>query len=59
MEKRGLKVTRVTPEVAAAWRKTAQAFYPQIRGRITPADVFDQALGLIQEYESAHPAPRN
>ena len=57
MEKRGLKVTKVTPEVAAAWRKAAEATYPQIRGKIIPAEIFDQAMALIKEYESTHPAP--
>lgn len=57
MEKRGLKVTKVTPEVAEAWRKAAESAYPQIRGKIIPADIFDQAMSLIEEYERAHPAP--
>ena len=57
MEKRGLNVTKVSPAVAAVWRQTAQTFYPQIRGKIVPADIFDQALALIKEYEAEHPAP--
>jgi TRAP-type C4-dicarboxylate transport system substrate-binding protein len=55
METRGLKVTKVSPEVAAAWRRTAQTIYPQIRGKIVPADIFDQAMALIKEYDAAHP----
>ncbi len=55
MEKRGLKVTKVTPELAAQWRKAAEAAYPQIRGKIVPADIFDQAMALIKEYETTHP----
>jgi hypothetical protein len=47
----------VTPEVAEAWRKAAESAYPQIRGKIIPADIFDQAMSLIEEYERAHPAP--
>ncbi len=57
MEKRGLKVTRVTPELAETWRKVAEAVYPQIRGKIMPADIYDQTMSLIKEYEAAHPAP--
>jgi TRAP-type transport system periplasmic protein len=57
MEKRGLKVTAVTPELAEPWRKAAEAVYPQIRGNIIPADIYDQVMSLIKEYEATHPAP--
>ena len=52
MEKRGLKVTRVTPEIEAAWRAEAEAVYPKIRGKLVPADVFDEALRFIREYRA-------
>ncbi len=52
MEKRGLKVTRVTPEIEAAWRTEAESVYPRIRGKLVPADVFDEALRFIQEYRA-------
>ncbi len=55
MEKRGLKVTQVTPEVAAVWRQAAEAVWGQIRGKIIPADTYDQTISLIREYEAAHP----
>jgi TRAP-type C4-dicarboxylate transport system substrate-binding protein len=57
MEKRGLKVTQVAPEVVAVWHQAAEKVWGQIRGKIVPADIYDQALTLIQEYEAAHPAP--
>lgn len=50
MEKRGLKVTRLTPELEAEWRAAAEAAYPQIRGRLVPAEIFDEALRLIKEF---------
>lgn len=50
MEKRGLKVTRVTPELEAEWRTAAEVTYPKIRGAIVPADIFDQALAAIKEF---------
>jgi TRAP-type C4-dicarboxylate transport system substrate-binding protein len=56
MEKRGLKVTKVTPEVEAAWRTAAEAAYPKIRGTIVPEDIFDKALSLIREYRDKQPA---
>jgi TRAP-type C4-dicarboxylate transport system substrate-binding protein len=54
MQERGLKVTKVTPEIEAEWRKAAEAEYPEIRGRIVPDDVFDAVLGYIKEYRAAH-----
>jgi TRAP-type C4-dicarboxylate transport system substrate-binding protein len=55
MEQRGLKVTRVTPEIEAAWRTAAEAAYPKVRGAIVPTDIFDRALELIKEYRATHP----
>jgi TRAP-type transport system periplasmic protein len=49
MEKRGLKVLKVTPEQEAKWRKGAEVTYPKIRGTIVPEDIFDQALAAIKE----------
>ena len=52
MKKRGLFVHPVTPEIDAAWRKTAEEVYPKIRGTIVPADFFDDVRRLLQEYRS-------
>jgi TRAP-type C4-dicarboxylate transport system substrate-binding protein len=52
MEKRGLKVLKVTPEQEALWLTAAEATYPKVRGTIVPADIFDQALAAIREYRS-------
>lgn len=51
-DKWGLKVQPVTPEVDAAWRKAAEAVYPDIRGRIVPADVFDKVEEILKEYRA-------
>jgi hypothetical protein len=32
------------------WRKFAEGFYPQIRGKVVPADLFDEVVRLLQEY---------
>jgi TRAP-type C4-dicarboxylate transport system substrate-binding protein len=53
MQKRGLKVTKVTPEIEAEWRAAAEAVYPKIRGKLVPADVFDETLKFIKEYRDA------
>jgi TRAP-type C4-dicarboxylate transport system substrate-binding protein len=53
MIKRGLKVTKLTPEAEAEWRRVAEEAYPRIRGTMVPPDIFDQALKLIQERRAA------
>jgi TRAP-type C4-dicarboxylate transport system substrate-binding protein len=55
MEKRGLKVTKVTPEIVAEWRHAAEAVYPEVRKKLVPPDIFDQTMKLLQEYRAAHP----
>lgn len=52
MEKRGLKVTPVTPELEAEWRRVAETVYPKIRGSLVPADVFDETLRILAEHRS-------
>jgi TRAP-type C4-dicarboxylate transport system substrate-binding protein len=57
-EKWALKVHEVTPEVEAEWRRTAEAAYPAIRGRIVPEEVFDEVVRLLAEYRAARGAAR-
>ena len=52
MVKRGLKVQKVTPEIAAEWNAAAEKVYDRIRGRIVPAETFDAAQKLIKEYRA-------
>ena len=52
MVKNGLKITRVTPEVQAEWRKLIEDIYPRIRGPIVPADAFDAALASRNAYRA-------
>jgi TRAP-type transport system periplasmic protein len=53
MEKRGLKVHRLTPELKARWVAAAEETYPKIRGSIVPADIFDEVQRLLKEYRAA------
>ncbi len=55
MQKRGLKIIPVTREAEAQWRAAAEKSYPMIRGKVVPADVFDEAVRLIHEYRATHP----
>jgi TRAP-type C4-dicarboxylate transport system substrate-binding protein len=50
MQKRGLNVVAVPPAVKAQWVKMAESIYPGIRGKVVPADVFDEAMKYRDEY---------
>jgi len=49
MEKRGLKVQKISPEIEAEWRAISEAVYPKIRGKLVPADIFDETMRLLAE----------
>jgi len=50
MQKRGLNVVTVDAKARALWQKTAEDLYPRIRGKVVPADAFDEALRFRDEY---------
>jgi TRAP-type C4-dicarboxylate transport system substrate-binding protein len=54
MQKRGLAVHTVTPEIEAEWRKTVESFQDEIRGRMVPAEMFDEVRRLLAEYRAAN-----
>jgi TRAP-type C4-dicarboxylate transport system substrate-binding protein len=56
MEKRGLKVQRLTPELDAQWRRAAEQMYPLVRGSMVPADFFDEVQRLLGEYRASRQA---
>jgi TRAP-type transport system periplasmic protein len=53
MVKRGLKVQKVSPEVDEEWRAVIDKVQGQIRGKVVPADLFDEAQRLAKEYRAA------
>ena len=53
MRKRGLQVRSVTPEIESEWRQFAEAVYPSIRGKMVPADMFDEVFRILKEYRSS------
>lgn len=55
MRKRGLNVVPVDEKARALWQKTAESAYPRIRGTIVPAEAFDEARKLRDEYRKANP----
>jgi TRAP-type C4-dicarboxylate transport system substrate-binding protein len=54
MKKRGLQVHPLTPQLEDEWRRTAAGFYPLIRGRIVPADMFDKVQTILAQYRAAN-----
>jgi TRAP-type transport system periplasmic protein len=50
---RANKLTVTTPDAAALaeWRKTTESVYPLMKGKIVPADLFDEVQQLHQEYQ--------
>jgi TRAP-type transport system periplasmic protein len=50
MTANGLKVHKLTPAQEAEWREAARAAYPRIRGRIVPAELFDEVEAHLAEY---------
>lgn len=50
MEKRGLTIHPAGPGLEARWQKAAEAVYPEIRGTIVPADMFDEVRRLRDEF---------
>jgi hypothetical protein len=50
VSKHGLKVQKVSPEVDAEWRAVVEKVQDKIRGKIVPADVFDEAQRLLKEF---------
>ena len=56
MKKRGLTVVPVSAAQRAQWQKLTESLYPKIRGKIVPAEAFDEALRYRDEYRKSHPA---
>jgi TRAP-type C4-dicarboxylate transport system substrate-binding protein len=53
MVKRGLQVQKLDPEVDAEWIAVIDKLRDRIRGRIVPADMFDEAQRSLKEFRSA------
>ncbi len=53
MVKNGLVINHVSPSAEAEWRKIVEDIYPQIRGKIIPADVFDEVRKFRDEFRSS------
>jgi TRAP-type C4-dicarboxylate transport system substrate-binding protein len=52
MRKRGLNVRKLTPKQEAEWLKLAEEIQPKIRGKLVPADMYDEVQRLLKEYRT-------
>jgi TRAP-type C4-dicarboxylate transport system substrate-binding protein len=52
MKEKGLKVTPITPDLEEEWRKAAEVIYPQIKGKVVPAETFDEVVRVLKEYRA-------
>jgi TRAP-type C4-dicarboxylate transport system substrate-binding protein len=52
MTKRGLHVQPVTPEAQAEWIRVIDGAKDQIRGKIVPPEMYDEAQKLLKEYRA-------
>jgi TRAP-type C4-dicarboxylate transport system substrate-binding protein len=56
MEKRGLNVVHLDEAALQQWRKESEKAHPKLRGAYAPADLFDEAVRLRDEFRRAESA---
>ncbi len=52
MKKRGLNVITLDAATLADWRRQAEEAYPKLRGRLAPAELFDEVKRLRDEFRA-------
>jgi TRAP-type C4-dicarboxylate transport system substrate-binding protein len=57
MKKRGLTVVPVSAAQRAEWQKLTESIYPRIRGKVVPAEAFDEAMRYRDLYRQQRGAP--
>jgi TRAP-type C4-dicarboxylate transport system substrate-binding protein len=56
MQRKGLVVNHVTPQAEEEWQRLTKVIYPEIRGKVVPADIFDEVQRLVAEYRAKEAA---
>lgn len=57
MKKRGLQVVPVDAAARQEWIKLTEGFHPGIRGKVVPAEAFDEALRARNAWRASHKSP--
>jgi TRAP-type transport system periplasmic protein len=52
MQKKGLVVHPVTPQLEEEWKQLINVINPQVRGKLVPGDIFDEVQRLVAEYRA-------
>ena len=52
MKKRGLQVHTPTPAQMKEWTELTDKLYPRIRGKMVPAETFDEVFALLKAYRA-------
>ncbi len=55
MKKRGLNVNKPNAEQMKEWNALADALYPRIRGKLVPAETFDEVMGHLKAFRAGVP----
>jgi TRAP-type C4-dicarboxylate transport system substrate-binding protein len=53
MKKRGLQVNKPNAEQLNEWRKLSETLYPRIRGKMVPAETFDEVFAHLKAYRAS------
>ncbi len=52
MKRRGLKVNKPNAEQMQEWNTLADNLYPRVRGKMVPADTFDEVVGHLKAFRA-------
>jgi len=55
MKKRGLQVNKPNPEQMKEWTALSESLYPRIRGKMVPADTFDEVFTHLKAFRTQKP----
>jgi TRAP-type C4-dicarboxylate transport system substrate-binding protein len=53
MKKRGLQVNKPNAEQMKEWRALTETLYPRIRGKMVPAETFDEVFAHLKTYRAS------
>jgi len=58
LRKRGAKIHALTPEIDAEWNQVVEQAWPQIRGTVVPADIYDEVMSGLKTFRATQGAAK-
>ena len=55
MKSKGLTTHPVSAELEVRWRRAAEPFYPKLKGKLIPTDIWDEVDRALKEYRAGKP----